>query len=60
MFAKVNTFTVKANGSIERRQVETAFIVSPAPITVRIVDGTDRHEALRLLRRFADELEAMP
>ncbi|MGE0283322.1 MAG: hypothetical protein AB7F09_15830 [Parvibaculaceae bacterium] len=59
-FAMVNTFTIKADGHIERRQVEVPAIVSPAPITVRIVDGTDKYEALRLLRRFTDELEAMP
>jgi hypothetical protein len=60
MFTKVNSFSVQVDGRVERRQVETPSIINPAPLVIRMVSGLDKHEALRLLRRFVDELEAMP
>jgi hypothetical protein len=60
MFIRVSSFTIQADGAIERRTAEAPAITRPAPITVRIVASNDKREVLRLLRRMADELEAIP
>lgn len=58
MFIRVSSFTIQADGQIERRAVDVPAVIKPAPIVVRVVDEIDRREAVRLLRRFLDELEA--
>lgn len=60
MFIRINSFSIKADGHIERRLTEAPMVISPAPVVVRIVEGTEKHEALQLIRRLIDELEAMP
>jgi hypothetical protein len=60
MFTRINSFSIKPDGHIERRQAEVPMVIKPAPVVVRIVDGTDKREALQLIRRLVDELEAMP
>ena len=57
-YSKIISFQISADGQIERRAVEVPAVIKPAPIVVRVVDEIDRREAVRLLRRFLDELEA--
>jgi hypothetical protein len=56
----VNHFEIKADGTIERTQGPAPSAGNPPPISVRIMEGVNKQQALHLLRRLCDQLEAMP
>ena len=60
MFVKLHSFSISEADLIERRSAELPASIKPPPVTVRVIDGLDRHEAVRLIRRLADEIETAP
>jgi hypothetical protein len=60
MFVKLSSYSISNDGHIERRRSELPAVVNPSPVTVRVLDSTDKREAIRLLQHFIDEFENQP